>query len=119
MIFCPSFTCTMSIQACEANQQLASKAIRLVLRANQSVFQLTDQQINRLLVCGCGDCNISKVDKVKAKEAFRKAISTLADKITRYDEWGAGNRGGERHLPDRVPITTTINRINKLKEDLL
>ena len=119
MIFCSSLTCTMSIRACEANQQIAAKSIRLILQANQSVFQLTDQQINRLLVCGCGNCSTSKVDKAEAKEAFRKAISTLADKITRYDEWGTKSRGRKRRLPDRVPLTTTTNRINKLKEDLL
>jgi len=76
----------MSVRACEANQKLAKMAVGEILSEEQTLFQLTDQAVNRMVVCG--KCPHSSVDPEKAKEAFRKSVTVLADRITHYNEWG-------------------------------
>lgn len=85
-MYCNSFTCLMKVRACKANQVLAKTAIDEILSQDQSIFQLTDQAVNRMVVCG--KCDHSNIDQDRAKEAFRKSITVLADKITTYNEWG-------------------------------
>ena len=45
----------------------------------------------------CGKCPHSNVDSQKAKKAFRSSISTLAEKIDRYDEWGLNPEVTQEH----------------------
>lgn len=85
-MYCDSFTCSMKVRACRANQVLAKTAIDEILSQDQTVFQLTDQAVNRMVVCG--KCDQSNIDPGRAKEAFRRSITVLADKITTYNEWG-------------------------------
>ena len=76
----------MKVRACRANQALAKMAIDEILSQGQTVFQLTDQAVNRMVVCG--KCDQSSIDPGRAKEAFRRSITVLADRITTYNEWG-------------------------------
>jgi len=86
MMFCDRFTCSMSVRACEANQQLAINAINAINLKEKTWFNLTDQAISRILVCG--DCPTSAINPSTVKCVFRDAVSDLADRITRFDEWG-------------------------------
>lgn len=126
-MFCDSFTCSMSVRACEANQDLAKYAIGEILSEEQTLFQLTDQAVNRMVVCG--NCSQSSIDQKRAKEAFRKSVTILADKITHYNEWGfdpeitaakkrdhpkvKGDRAKEKDRDRR-----TDQRIEKLKKEV-
>ena len=85
-MYCNSFHCSMSEHSCWASQVLATSAVYAVLGDDEAVFDLTEQEISRMMICGT--CPDSGVDKVQAKVAFRKAITVIADWITEYDEWG-------------------------------
>ena len=64
------------------NQQQAVRAISKV----ESGEVLTDQETNRMVVCG--SCDEMSGTKDRAKAAFRSLVSGLFAKIERYDEWG-------------------------------
>lgn len=85
----------MPIRTCKASQRLANEAIRLILEDEQSIFLLDDISINRMIVCG--KCPHSNVDPKRAKKAFRVSVSTLAEKINRYDEWGFNPEMTQEH----------------------
>ena len=67
----------------------------MILKDGNSIFQVTEQAVSRLLVCG--KCPISTVDERKAKEAFRSSFTTLAEKIDRFDEWGPDREVNLQH----------------------
>jgi hypothetical protein len=94
-MYCDSFACSMPIRTCKASQRLANEAIRLILEDEQSIFLLDDISINRMIVCG--KCPHSNVDPKRAKKAFRVSVSTLAEKINRYDEWGFNPEMTQEH----------------------
>jgi len=70
-----------------------------IIRDGESIFNLPDYAVNRMLVCG--KCPKSKVDPAKAKEAFRAAINTLVEKIDRYNEWGGANPEAKREYREK------------------
>ena len=94
-MYCDSFACSMPIRTCKASQRLANEAIRLILEDEQSIFLLDDISISRMIVCG--KCSRSNVDPKRAKKAFRVSVSTLAEKINRYDEWGFNPEMTQEH----------------------
>lgn len=121
----------MSIRTCEASQQLANEAIRLILEDEQSIFLLDDISINRMLVCG--KCPHSNVDYEQSKKAFRSSISALAEKIDRYDEWGSNpeviqerrlERGRQyrkkkgKEIKERTYDQRTSRRIGQLRKQI-
>ncbi len=71
----------------------------MILEDEQSIFLLDDISINRMIVCG--KCPHSTVDPKRAKEAFRSSISTLAEKIDHYDEWGFNPEITQEHKLER------------------
>ena len=72
----------MTQAACRSNIALAYTAIAAVGSGEQSIFQLSEQAINRLLICGY--CPNSGINPAEAKAAFRKSVSTLIDKLDWY-----------------------------------
>lgn len=130
-MYCDSFACSMSIRTCKASCALAKEAIRLILGDEQSLFQLDDISINRMIVCG--KCPCSGINPLEAKKAFRSSISTMAEKISRYDEWGlvpevsqerkikVGRKYRKRHeeeITGRAKNRRTTNRIEQLKDQI-
>lgn len=87
-MYCDSFACDMSKKACGVNKRLAVDTVEAINVYGQSIFNLEDHCVNRMLVCG--DCPHSGIDREEAKTAFRSSLDALIRKIERYDEWGGG-----------------------------
>jgi len=81
-MYCEPFKCYMTEAACRSNVDLAISAIKAVDSGEQSIFQLPEQAVNRLLICGY--CPKSGIAPARAKAAFRKSVSTLIDKLEWY-----------------------------------
>ena len=79
---CERFACLMSVEACEANQRQAIRAITKV----ETQEALTDQEMSRMIVCG--DCEKMNGTQARAKAALHSLFDDLFAKIDRYDEWG-------------------------------
>jgi len=76
----------MSNTTCEASCHLAREALKSLLEDGNSIHTLNDISINRMLVCG--KCSKSGIDSKKVKQVFRSSFLSLAEKVSRYDEWG-------------------------------
>jgi len=76
----------MTQLGCNINQRVATEAIDSIMAGEDTLWQLEDWRVSRVLVCG--RCNAGRVDKRRAKLAFRQSFDKLADKVARYDEWG-------------------------------
>lgn len=70
---------------CRIAASKAEEAIRQI-EDGLTLFQLEDVQANRLMVCG--KCPRSGIDPQRAATATRRAMKQLADKVSRFDEWG-------------------------------
>lgn len=103
----------------------------MILDETNSLFSLTDQQANRMMICG--KCPNSGIDPQTFKLAFRNSIDALSRKINRYNEWGVNpeiNKINARVAKqefreknkDQIKRTSQSlsldKRIEKLKEEL-
>jgi len=85
-MYCDSFACHMTVRACEANQKIAVETYHKLLEDDQSIFELEDVEVNRMLVCG--DCPCSAIDSNEVKKIFRSSLTTLLTKIENFEEYG-------------------------------
>ena len=64
---------------------MAKEALGYLEIDGASIFLISEQLVNRLLVCGM--CNKSGIEEGRCKGAFRASLDSLLEKIERYEDW--------------------------------
>jgi hypothetical protein len=67
---------------------MARDAASQILASEESVWTISEIYLDRMLVCPwCPRCEL--IAPATAKRAFRRSVDILAEKVSRYNEWGA------------------------------
>jgi hypothetical protein len=75
--------------------------------SGMSLFELTDQALSRVLICG--ECPEGSMDSVLAKGMMKRALSKLVDKICRFNEYGSDS---ETQTHNRKRVTREYRKTN-------
>ena len=121
-IQCKSFHSRLSARACATNMEMALRAFSM-LEDGVSIFLICEYDLDRLMYCS--KCSLFPTYLVKpTNQLLFSALTKLADKVTRYNEYGHDpdlsairrrerqKRYRERHA-DQIRINKRLNHLEQ------